>query len=121
MNSYVRKLMEWEAGPIAKRVAKNSPAGEEGRMSDTKGKKISPDALVDRETRRTQANVNKKLGAKTNLKVKDAVQGSLNRRRAAKKAGKSVEGSRAVQPETKEDARADALEDKRRRMAPGDK
>tara|TARA_R110002124_G_scaffold204087_1_gene370535 strand:+ start:1046 stop:2215 length:1170 start_codon:yes stop_codon:yes gene_type:complete len=121
MNSYVKKLMEWEAGPIAKRVASRSPAGAEGRMSDTKGKKISRDSVVDRETKKTQANVDKKLGAKTNLKVKDAVQGSMNRRRARFKKGKSVEGSPTIAPSTKKDSAADAARDSWRRMAPGDK
>jgi len=133
-------FLEWEAGPIAKRIASQSPAGAEGRMSDTKGKKISPDPVADRETKKTAANVDKKLSdlaspkdkegnivkgkekkVKANLKVKDVVQGGMNRRRAAAKAGKSVEGSPAIPPETREQARVDALEDKRRRMAPGDK
>jgi len=121
MNSYVKKLMEWKAGPIAKRIAKHSPAGEEGRMSKTKGKRISRDPVVHRETKKTQKNVDKKLGVKTNLKVKDAVQGSLNRRRARVKKGKSVEGSPPIAPSTKKDSAADAARDKWRRMAPGDK
>jgi len=133
-------FMEWEAGPIAKRIASKSSAGEEGRMSDTKGKKISPDPVADRETKKTAANVDKKLSdlaspkdkegnivkgkekkVKANLKVKDVIQGGMNRRRAAAKAGKPVEGSPTIPPETREQARADAAEDKRRRMAPGDK
>ena len=105
------KLMEWKAGPIATNIAKRSPAGEEGRMSDAKGKKISRDSLVDGDARKTQKNVDKKLRIKTNLKVKDAVQGALNRRR-----GKTV-----IPKETKRDAKADADRDKYRRMAPGDK
>jgi hypothetical protein len=105
------KLMEWKAGPIATNIAKRSPAGEEGRMSDAKGKKISRDSVVDSDARKTQKNVDKKLGIKTNLKVKHAVQGALNRRR-----GKTV-----IPKETKRDAKADADRDKYRRMAPGDK
>ena len=114
MNSYVKKLMEWKAGPIARRVASQSPAGAEGRMSKTKGKKISKDPVVDRETRKTQKNVDRKLGVKTNLKVKDAVQGSLNRRRARFKKGKSVEGSPPIPRETKADAKADAAHSRKK-------
>ena len=111
MNKFVKKLMEWKAGPIASRIAKDSPAGAEGRMSKTKRKKISRDPVVDSDARKTQRNVDRKLGTKTNLRVKDAVQGALNRRR-----GKTV-----IPKETKKDAKADADRDKYRRMAPGDK
>ena len=111
MNKFVKKLMEWKAGPIASRIAKDSPAGAEGRMSKTKRKKISRDSVVDSDARQTQKNVDRKLRTKTNLRVKDAVQGALNRRR-----GKTV-----IPKETKKDAKADADRDKYRRMAPGDK
>jgi len=110
MNRYVKKLMEWKAGPIARRVASQSPAGAEGRMSKTKRKKISRDPVVDR-----------KLGVKTNLKVKDAVQGSLNRRRARVKKGKSVEGSPDIPRETRADARADAAHSRKKVSDAGDK
>ena len=80
-------------------------------MSKTKRKKISRDSVVDSDARQTQKNVDRKLRTKTNLRVKDAVQGALNRRR-----GKTV-----IPKETKKDAKADADRDKYRRMAPGDK
>jgi len=121
MNRYVKKLMEWKAGPIARRVASQSPAGAEGRMSKTKRKKISRDPVVDRETRKTQKNVDRKLGVKTNPKVKDAVQGSLNRRRARVKKGKSVEGSPDIPRETRADARADAAHSRKKVSDAGDK
>ena len=115
MNRYVKKLMEWKAGPIARRVASQSPAGAEGRMSKTKGKKISRDPVVDWEARKTQENVNRKLGGvKTNLKVKHAVQGSLNRRREQSRRGESVEGSPPLPRETKKDARADAAHSRKK-------
>jgi hypothetical protein len=117
MNSYVKKLMEWEAGPTAKRIARTA-GDEEGRVSDTGGKIKDP--LVKKEVATTQANVDKKLGVKTNLRTKDAIQGSMNRRRAAVKAGKSVEGSAPLPRETRKDAAADAAQDKKRREAPGD-
>mgnify|MGYP003642612967 FL=1 len=68
MNKFVKKLMEWKAGPIASRIAKDSPAGAEGRMSKTKRKKISRDPVVDSDARQTQKNVDRKLRTKTNLR-----------------------------------------------------
>jgi hypothetical protein len=117
MNSYVKKLMEWEAGPTAKRIA--AKAGDpEGRVSDTGGKIKDP--LVKKEVATTQANVDKKLGVKTNLRTKDAIQGSMNRRRAAVKAGKSVEGSPRLGGETRKDAEADAYHSRKKVHDAGD-
>mgnify|MGYP005816281751 FL=1 len=120
MNSYVKKLMEYQVGPTAKRIEAKSPGGEGSRMSDQGDKPVSRDPVVDRETKKAQARVDKRLKTKTNLKVSDAVQLGMDARRRAVKAGKSVEGSPPLPRETKKDAAADAAQDKKRREAPGD-
>ena len=81
-----RLFMEWKPGPTAKGIDKRSPGGEGSRMSDQGDKPVSKDPLVAAETKKTVANVDKKLGTKTNMKTADVVQGSMNRRRAESKA-----------------------------------
>lgn len=67
-------LAEAFAGPIASKYG-------EKRMKSGGTEKMR-DPVVKREAQKTQANVDKKLGTKTNLRAKDAVQGAMNRRRA---------------------------------------
>ena len=113
-------FMEWEAGPTAKRIAAKSPGGEGSRMSDQGDKPVSRDKLVDRETKKTVANVEKKLGgAKTNLKTADAVQGSMNRRRGESKArGEGIPSVDRGSKYGKALSKAEGEEDKKKLAGP---
>ena len=96
-------------GPTAKRY------GALGRAKE--GASKIKDPLVKREVAKTKANVDKKTKSKTNPKVSDLVQGSMNRRRGESRR----KGTGGLPPLDKQTSTADAKRDRYRRMAPGDK
>ena len=100
---------EFPKGPTAQRYASRGRARSTGTGRGAAGIK---DPLVRREVATSQANIERRLRTKTNPKVSDLVQASMNRRRAAR---------RGLPQETPAEAKADAQRDKWRRMAPGDK
>ena len=101
--------MEFPKGPTAKRY------GALGRAKE--GASKIKDPLVKREVAKTKANVDKKTKSKTNPKVSDLVQGSMNRRRGESRR----KGTGGLPPLDKQTSTADAKRDRYRRMAPGDK
>ena len=103
----------WRVGPTAQRYKSL------GRHK--KGTRKIKDPLVKSEVKKTKANIDRKLKTKTNPRVSDLVQGSMNRRRAASKRRAKAGKSTGLPRERPEDAKADAQRDEWRRRAPGDK